>query len=137
MADNTKEKAIMVRSSSRGRVSRGIYAGLAWVFVASVVVQTLLAGMALFNDPLHWEKHIVFVRIFEFIPFVMLICAFIGRLPASMKWMSFALYGLIFVQYATANVPAVGALHPVIALSLIVLSLHVAKRGTRSVREKL
>ncbi len=137
MVDMNRDKLDVVRTNSRGRVSRGIFAGLAWVFVASVVVQTLLAGMALFNDPLHWEKHIVFVRIFEFIPFVMLVCAFIGRLPASMKWMSFALYGLIFVQYTTANVPAVGALHPVIALGLIVLSLHVAKRGTRSVREKL
>lgn len=126
-----------VRVNGRGRVSRGIFAGLAWVFVTSVIVQTLLAGMALFNDPLHWEKHIVFVRIFEFIPFGMLLCAFIGRLSAGMKWMSFALYGFIFVQYMTANVPAVGALHPVIALGLIVLSLHVAKRGTRAVREKL
>jgi mercuric ion transport protein len=138
MAENNNTRANNnIQFSSRGRVSRVIFAGLAWVFVASVVVQTLLAGMAIFNDPIHWNKHIVFVRIFEFIPFAMLICAFIGRMPSSMKWMSFALYGLIFVQYTTANVPAVGALHPVIALGLIVLSLHIAKRGTRSVREKM
>jgi mercuric ion transport protein len=137
MVDNSAVNADNVRSSSRGRVSRVIFAVLAWVFVASVVVQTLLAGMAIFNDPIHWNKHVVFVRIFEFIPFVMLIFAFVGRMPASMKWMSFALYGMIFAQYATANAPGVGALHPVMALGLIVLSLHVAKRGTRSVREKM
>jgi len=116
----------------RHRVSRGIFTGLAFVFAACVVVQTLFAGMAIFNDPVHWQKHIVFVRIFEFIPFAMLIAAFIGRMPASLKWMSFALYGIIFVQYATANVPAVGALHPVMALGLIVLSMHIVRRVYRT-----
>ena len=117
------------------RVSRGIFTALAWLFTACVVVQTLLAGMALFNDPVHWQKHVVFVRIFEFIPFLMLIAAFVGRMPAALKWMSFALYAIVFAQYTTANVPAVGALHPVMALGLIVLSLHIARRAYRTIRE--
>jgi len=127
--------AVSMHAGGKHRVSRTIFAALAWVFAACVVVQTLFAGMAIFNDPVHWQKHIVFVRIFEFVPFVMLIAAFIGRMPASLKWMSFALYGIVFVQYATANVPAVGALHPVMALGLIILSIHIAKRAYRTIRD--
>lgn len=117
------------KPSGRVRTSRLTFIILAWGLVACIVAQTLLAGMALFNDPKHWSHHVIFVHIFEFIPLLMIIFAFAGRLPKGTAWLCLALFALIYVQYFTANLPAAGALHPVMALALIVLSLHVAKRA--------
>jgi mercuric ion transport protein len=118
--------------TGRVRFFRFVFLVLAWGLVACIVAQTLIAGMAVFNDPTHWSKHVTFVHIFEFVPILMLICAFAGRLPKGTGWLSFALFGCIYLQYMTANLPAAGALHPVMALVLIVLSLFVAKRAYRS-----
>lgn len=115
--------------SVRVKVSRLTFNVLAWGLVACIVVQTLLAGMALFNDSKHWSHHVIFVHIFEYIPLLMIIFAFAGRLPKGTAWLCLALFALIYAQYFTANLPAAGALHPVIALALIVLSLHVARRA--------
>ncbi|TNJ66033.1 hypothetical protein FE784_12735 [Paenibacillus hemerocallicola] len=120
-----------VHTSQRIRVSRFVFLVLAWGLVVCIVVQTLFAGMAIFNDPGHWSKHVNFVHFFEFVPLFMLIFAFIGRLPKGTGWLSFALFLLIFFQYMTAHLKAAGAFHPVMALALIVLSLFVAKRAYR------
>lgn len=118
------------RLNNRLRVSRFVFILLAWGLVACIVLQTFIAGMALFNDPKHWSNHVTFVHIFEFIPFLMIIFAFTGRLPRGTGWLSFALFALIYSQYFTANLPAAGAFHPVMALALIVLSLYVARRAS-------
>lgn len=118
-------------TSRRIRVSRLLFLVLAWSLVACIVVQTLFAGMAIFNDPGHWSKHVSFVHFFEFIPLFMLLFAFMGRLPKGTGWLSFALFFLIYLQYMTAHLKGAGALHPVMALALIVLSLFVAKRAYR------
>ncbi|XID92290.1 DUF6220 domain-containing protein [Paenibacillaceae bacterium WGS1546] len=117
-----------IKPNERGKVSRFVFVFLAWGLVVCIVAQTLLAGMALFNDPKHWSQHALFVHLFQYIPLFMIGFAFAGRLPKGTALLSLALFGLIFVQYLTANLPAAGALHPVLALALIVLSLHVARR---------
>ncbi|MBP1989349.1 DUF6220 domain-containing protein [Paenibacillus eucommiae] len=118
--------------SDRVRLSRLIFLILACALVACIVVQTYIAGMAVFNAPSHWITHVNFVHIFEFIPLLLIIFAFTGRLPKGTGWLSFALFGLIYFQYFTANLPAAGALHPVMALALILLSIFTAKRAYRS-----
>lgn len=120
------------RVNSRVRLFRLLFIVLAWGLVACIVLQTFIAGMSIFNDARHWRLHVIFVHIFEFIPLVMLIFAFAGRLPKAARWLSLTLFILIYLQYLTANLPAAGALHPVMALVLIVLSLHVARSAHRS-----
>lgn len=115
-------------SGRRFKVSRTIYLVLAWLLVACIVLQTFLAGLAVFNDPEHWSSHAIFAHLFQYIPLLMIAFAFAGRMPKGSAWLSFALFAMIFSQNVTANLPAVGALHPVMALALIVLSLHVARR---------
>ncbi|WP_372634270.1 DUF6220 domain-containing protein [Cohnella sp.] len=117
-----------VKSNAKGRVARTVFRVLAWALVACIVAQTFIAGMALFQDSSHWKTHVVFVHLFEFIPLLMIVFSFAGGLPIRTRWLSLTLFGLIFIQYMTANLPAAGAMHPVIALALIVLSLHVARR---------
>ncbi|MEF3307253.1 DUF6220 domain-containing protein [Paenibacillus sp. GYB003] len=115
--------------SGRVPVSRYIYLGLSWGFVACIVVQAFIAGMAVFGDPAQWHSHVVFVHLFEYIPLLMLLFAFIGKLPAAPKWQSFGLFLLVFSQYMTANLPGAGALHPVVAVALFGLSVSVARRA--------
>ncbi|MFC4599930.1 DUF6220 domain-containing protein [Cohnella hongkongensis] len=117
-----------VNTSPKGKFAGAVFRVLAWLLVACIVAQTFIAGMALFQDSTHWKAHVLFVHFFEVVPLLMLVFAFAGRLPVRTRWLSLALFGLIFIQYMTANLPAAGAMHPVIALALIVLSLHVARR---------
>lgn len=117
--------------SKRVRFFRAAFVFLSWAFVACIVVQTYIAGMAVFQEPSRWSIHVSFVHIFEFIPLLMIAFAFAGRMPKGTGWLSFALFALIYCQYFTANLPAAGALHPVLALALIVLSLVVARRSSR------
>ncbi|RJE83982.1 hypothetical protein D3P07_24215 [Paenibacillus sp. 1011MAR3C5] len=104
-----------------------IFIVFAWALVACIALQTFIAGMAVFDDAEHWRQHVIFVHLFEFIPLLMLLFAFPAQLPKRFKWMSLTLFLLIYLQYFTANMPAAGAFHPVMALVLIVLALHVAR----------
>ncbi len=122
--------------TKRNLVSRVLYFSLACVLIACILVQTYLAGMALFTDPSHWRMHTSFVHMFEVLPLLMLILSFTGRLPISMRMESTGLLLLVFVQYFTANVAVAGAAHPVIALILIVLALRTALRGWKLLREE-
>ncbi|ANY76664.1 hypothetical protein BBD41_20895 [Paenibacillus ihbetae] len=126
-----KEKGI-----SKGRVSffRGAFLGLAWVLAACIVVQTLIAGMALFRDGSMWRSHVMFVHIFEIVPLLMLVAAFAGSMAARYKWSSLALLLLVFAQYVTANVPTAGALHPVLAISMFWLAVETARAAGRGLR---
>ncbi|SDC74570.1 hypothetical protein SAMN02799630_01365 [Paenibacillus sp. UNCCL117] len=113
------------------RFSRGVFQLLAWAFVLSVGLQTLLAGMAIFQDPGHWSKHTSFVHIIEFIPILMFLLAFPAKWPAGLKLQSAGLFLMIFAQYMTAHLSAAGPLHPVIALLLFWLSIITARQSSR------
>lgn len=109
------------------------FLALAGAFALCVAVQIFLAGLAVFADPRYWARHAGFVHIFELLPLVMGIVAFIGRLPRPLAWQSLALYGLIVLMYFTANIrgaaPAVAALHPVLATVLLGIALRIAGRA--------
>lgn len=118
------------------KVSRGlgyaskIYALLAIIFVICVAAQVFLAGLAIFVHPDHWLRHTGFVHLFEFIPVLMFILSFIGRMPRWAVGQSAALFGVIFAMYFTANItpvlPWAAALHPVLAIFLFWSSVRLA-----------
>ena len=116
--------------------SRWGFVALAWVFAGCIGVQVFFAGMATFVDSARWQWHTTFVHTFEFLPILMLVVAFPARLPLALRWLTGALYALIWAQYATANIGGVsGAFHPVIALLMFWLAIHVAQRSWRALRE--
>lgn len=128
---NTDRKADGNQTAERGKISRFVFLGIAVLFTVLVAVQIFLAGLAVFTDPSYWHSHVVFVRIFELFPILMLIFSFTGRLPKSLRWKSAAVLVLIFAQYFTANVSAAGAFHPVIAALLFWLSLQMSTQAKR------
>ena len=121
----------MNRKDRMTRIARIAYIGLAWLLVACIAVQTYLAGAATFADASHLNRHTAFVHIFEIAPLLMLALAFAGRQPAALRWRPLAMFALIIAQYATANAPAAGALHPVIALVLFALALATARKASQ------
>ncbi|WP_339185055.1 DUF6220 domain-containing protein [Oceanobacillus sp. FSL W7-1293] len=79
-----------------------------------MVVQTLLAGTAVFNNYAYWEYHRIFVIGFQLIPILMLILAFLGKLSQKIRWEVAGLFLLIVpFQYVSVHIPIIGALHPV------------------------
>ena len=116
------------RAGKRMTAAGYIFLGLSWGMVACIVLQTFFAGTALFTDSAYWAYHTNFVHIFEFLPLLMLIVAFLGKLPKSLRWQSLLVFVVIYSQYFTANLPGAGAYHPVIALVLFWLSIRLASR---------
>lgn len=113
--------------------SRATFAVLAGGFAVCLVVQVLLAGLAVFADPRYWTHHVRFVHVFELLPIAMALIALAGRLPRHLAWQSAGLFGLVFLMYFTANMrsvaPFVAALHPVLAVVLVLVATEVARQA--------
>lgn len=122
------EKVARARPSVPVQLARIGYAVLSSVFVVCVLVQVFFAGMGAFGAD--WSHHVSFVHFLEPLPLLMVPVAFVGRLSWGLRLLPLALVVLIGAQYAFANatVPA-AALHPVNALVIFWVSLHVARRA--------
>jgi mercuric ion transport protein len=117
------------------------YRVLAWVLVTCVAIQVFLAGMAVFAGPENWGTHRAFVHLFELLPLIMLVLAFVGRLPLRLWWLTLGTWLLIFLQYlfiglaGGLGIPAIGALHPVNALLIFWIALTLARgSGAKQLR---
>lgn len=137
MSDSTQKSASKMNDKWDVKYARYIFIILSWVFVICVVAQVFIAGLATFLDPSNWRTHTNFIHIFEFLPVIMFLLSFPVRLPKTIRWQSLGLFGLIFLQYATAHLGSVwvlAALHPVIALVLFWGSISVAKKSIATIR---
>jgi len=114
--------------------ARSAFPWLTWLYVASLVIQVFLAGLAVFNDPATFHTHVDFGRIVVGLLTLLLpIVAWVGQLP------SLRLAGGILLFYllqtglpeVRASLPAVAALHPVLALGLFWLAVRLAIQARR------
>lgn len=119
----------------RVRYAQISYFILASIFIICIIIQVFIAGMAIFENPVNWGRHTAFVHIFEYVPMVMVILSFLGRLPWRITWGSLGLFILIVVQYATAHGLA-PAFHTVIALVLFLWSYVLVWRSFQIVTGK-
>lgn len=124
----SKEGAKLTGLSLPVRLARICYALLSSVFVVCVLIQVFFAGVGAFGA--NWSWHLAFVHLLEPLPLLMTPVAFVGRLPYGLRLLPLGLLVLIGAQYAFANsaVPA-AAFHPVNALLIFWVSLHVARRA--------
>lgn len=119
---------------TRGRNSRIAFAILAWLLIACVAVQVYLAGIGVFEG--RWSDHLNFVHIFEYVPIIMLILSLTGRMRHRVRWLSFAAFAMIWLQYAFVEMdtPAVQALHPVNGMLIFGVAVLLALWGTAAAR---
>jgi hypothetical protein len=109
---------------------------LAWIFVISIIGQTFIAGLAIFSHYSYWNTHTQFVVFFQFIPVLMLVLSFLGKLSKQIRWQSASLFLLIVpLQYISINVDGLGAIHPVVALVLFALAVNVIKKMRKLIKE--
>ncbi len=105
---------------------------LAWLYVASLLIQVFLAGLAVFQDPATFAVHVDFGRIVVGLLSLLLpIVAWLGRLPL----VRLSAGVLLFYLFQTglpevrASYPVVAALHPVFALVLFWLAVRLAAKA--------
>jgi putative tricarboxylic transport membrane protein len=127
------------RLPTRVRLVRGGYVLFAGLFVVGVLIQVYIAGMAVFVNPARWNLHASFVHVIEWIPLVMLVLSFPGRLPRELKLLPVGLFVLIIVQYATAlgfSDSLVAAIHPVNALVIFGVAVVTTRRAWRETTDR-
>ncbi|WP_163528749.1 DUF6220 domain-containing protein [Halobacillus ihumii] len=116
-----------------------IFAVIAGVFSACIVAQIFIAGLAIFDTPLHWGVHRFFVHFFDKLALLLFVMSFICKMPASIRWQSGAMVFLIYLMYFSANVSALvlwgAALHPVFAMTLFTLSVYCTVQSWKTTRE--
>ncbi|WP_440119907.1 DUF6220 domain-containing protein [Paenibacillus sp. QZ-Y1] len=91
-----------------------------------------MAGVVVFTNYSYWAHYTTFVIWFQFIPILMLVLSFTGKLSKLIRWQVVGLFLLIVpLQYVSINIPGMGAIHPVITLVLFWLVLTVIKKVRR------
>jgi len=126
---------------SRIRVSHYVYAAAAWLFVVGILTQVFLVGLSLLGGQPSWQTHIGLGHGLSIVGLLMVVLAYLGRLPPPMKpftWLNFAIYILMadVVIFMRASAPLVAALHPVLAVLLFGVAGFLAIRAWRMVREE-
>lgn len=120
-------------------VAGRLYGWVAWAFVASVVIQVFLAGLALFDAGFGFALHVEFgYTVIGIVALVVLLSAVIGGLPRRTIGLSLLLLVLYIVQTMLptmrASYPVIAALHPVNALVLLALGVYLARREPLTAR---
>jgi hypothetical protein len=118
--------------------ARYLYAGLAWAFVAGLVVQVFFIGLGLFAGSENVELHVTLGWILHLVPIVILVLAALAKAGRRQIMLAAALAVTVFIVPILAimrdGVPVVAALHPVGALLAFLLATWVAIGATRLVR---
>lgn len=118
---------------------RWAYVALAWLFVAGVIYQVLLAGLFLFDPSSSSKTHIEFGYSLSLAPVLILVAGAIGRVGSRLLLWTAALLVLAFIQASLPSLrdgaPFVAALHPVNAMLVFWLAVTIGLRAWALVRE--
>lgn len=112
---------------------RWAYWGMIWLFIASVLLQVFLAGMALFAAT-SFELHGIFgFTAVHLISLLLIPLAWLAKAGRRSVWLSVLLFVVVTVQVSLpglrAAVPLLAALHPVNALLIFWLAVHMVRHA--------
>ncbi len=121
------------------QVARKVFVGLAWLFVLAVAIQFLLAGLGVLGgESLDPHRQWGFV-VLHLIPILLIIAAVVARMGRVVIGMTVGLLVLVFLQPLFANAELdptwLRSVHVLNALFIFALGQHLARVGTRAVRE--
>lgn len=111
-----------------------------WLLAGAVLVQTFLAGRAIFVGPDWWSRHRAFVHAFEWLSPLAVVLAYVARVTPMTKALAWLTAVLLFLLYATAGSQSslghlgFAALHPVSAALLFWTSVELACRARSNPR---
>lgn len=119
--------------------TRILYLIVAWLFPVAILIQVFLVGLSLFTGQAYWSTHRDVGHTLAVLPLLLVMLAYLGRLPRSEKrliWLQFGVYLVQAEVFAAIRdvAPFLAAFHPVLALVLFALSLILALRSPTLVR---
>jgi membrane-bound metal-dependent hydrolase YbcI (DUF457 family) len=122
--------------------TRILYLSAAWLFPAAILIQVFLVGLSLFTGEAYWSTHRDVGHSLAVLPLLLVILAYLGRLPRSEKLLIWLLFGVYLVQaevFAAIrdSVPLLAAFHPVLALVLFALAILIALRSRTVVQAEI
>lgn len=119
--------------------ARYVYLGMVWAYLAGILVQVFLVGVALFGTAHDFEPHIGLGWILHLVPVLLLIVAAVARVGSRLMWWTVALLVVQFIQPILATLrndqPVVAAFHPVLALIIFWLAFTIGLQAWRLVRQ--
>ncbi len=119
--------------------ARYAFVGLVWLYLAGILVQTFLAGVAIFTPERDFELHTYFGYLLHLAPIGLLIVAVVARVGRELLTWTVALLLVQGIQpllpLLRGDFPWAAALHPVLALVVFWLALTIGLRAWRLVRE--
>jgi membrane-bound metal-dependent hydrolase YbcI (DUF457 family) len=118
---------------------RMLYLIVAWLFPVAILIQVFFVGLSLFTGQAYWGTHRDVGHTLAVLPLLLVILAYLGRLPSVEKGLIWLMFGVYLVQAEVfavirADVPLLAAFHPVLALVLFALALIIALRARTVVR---
>ena len=122
------------------KISRIAYTVASSLFLTGVVLQVFLAGMVVVALQMGWSGHRDLGHALALPLLVMLITAYLGKLPRSIKWITWLLFGVYLIQadvliFMRASLPVASAFHPVLALVDCVLAVYLTYQAWELVQE--
>jgi hypothetical protein len=123
--------------------SRVVYLIAVCLFLIGVLVQVFLAGMVVVAAEMGWNNHVNLGHALGLPLLVMLVTAYVGRIPGRMKRLTWLLFGAYILQadvliFLRGSAPVLAAFHPVLALVDFSLALTlVLQMRTLMKQEKL
>jgi hypothetical protein len=122
------------------RWALNVYVICVLVFLSLVVVQVLLAGMVVVATRMDWTVHKELGHYLGLPAIIMLIVAYVGRLPRKTKVWTWVLFGLFILQaeiliLLRASAPVLSAFHPVLALAEFALGVVLINQARTFARE--
>ena len=122
------------------KISRIVYLAASSLFLIGVTLQIFLAGMVVVALQMGWGNHRDLGHTLGLPLLVMLVTVYLGRLPSKMIWLTWLLLGVYIIQsdviiFMRASLPAVSALHPVLALVDFGLAAFLVYQAWNLVRE--
>jgi Family of unknown function (DUF6220) len=118
--------------------ARVILFGLGAVYLAGVVVQFFLAGLGTFGATT-FDAHRAVGLGLALASLVMVVLAFVGKVPRSLLALTVTLLGLNIVQFVLAqiDVEEIAALHVVNALAVVYVAHELFQRSRRFLAAQL
>jgi Family of unknown function (DUF6220) len=124
---------------SRGVVqARVILFGFATIYLAGVVVQFFLAGLGTFGATT-FDAHRAVGLGLGLLSLVMVVLAFVGKVPRSLVALTLTLFGLNVIQFVLAQIEVeeIAALHVVNAVAVVYVAHELFHRSRRFLAAQL
>ena len=121
------------------RGARYAYLGLAWLFLAGVVLQVFFIGLALFVGSENFALHRDFGYILQLVPILVLVAALVARAGRTRILQTVSLVAVIVVfptlPLFRDSVPVIAAFHPIGALLGFWIGIVVVRGASSLLRD--